>query len=205
MVEKVAERFVNINYCGARPDMVAWLPAEYSRVLEIGCADGKFREVLNLSCEYWGIEPDHKTASLASQHLSNILIGTFLDVHDQLPDEYFDLIICNDVIEHMSDHDMFLEMIKCKMRQGAYLVGSIPNIRYIKTLYELLIKKEWNYSDMGVLDRTHLRCFTEKSFKETILNHKFVINRCQGIKSTLMNSSTLRNKMKNILIRFIIL
>lgn len=185
--------------------MVSWLPENYSRVLEIGCADGHFRNDLSVSCEYWGIEPDHETASQAVHQLPNIIRGTYLEAHGQLPDEYFDLIICNDVIEHMQDHDLFFEMIKHKMVHKACLVGSVPNVRYVRTLYELLVNKDWKYSGMGVLDRTHLRHFTEKSLRQTILDHGFVINRFHGIKSTLINSFTLRNKMKNVLIRLIIL
>lgn len=80
-----------------------------------------------------------------------------------LPDQHFDMVICNDVIEHMVDHDHFLEHIKTKMRPGACIVGSIPNVRHLTALFKLLVAKDWPYSASGILDRTHLRFFTENS------------------------------------------
>jgi len=98
-----------------------------------------------------------------------------------LPAHYFDLVICNDVIEHMPDHDAFLEDIKQKMAPGAHLVGSVPNVRYLPNLKQLLVRKEWRYADWGVLDRTHLRFFTCQSWERTLREHGFVIEAIAGI------------------------
>lgn len=51
-----------------------------------------------------------------------------MNVTDKLSNHFFGLIICNDVIEHMLDQDGFLDEIKKKMTQGAWLMGSIPNV-----------------------------------------------------------------------------
>jgi len=48
------------------------------------------------------------TAEIASKNLDTVLTGFFENVLDKLPDNYFDLIICNDVIEHMADPSNFL-------------------------------------------------------------------------------------------------
>lgn len=193
------------SYSGHRPDMINWVPDHYSRVLEIGSADGGFRQELDPLCEYWGVEPNTMHTSQSSGFFTKLLSGTYLDVHNELPDYYFDLVICNDVIEHMPDHDRFFEMIKSKMTDNAYLIGSIPNIRYARTLYELLINKDWQYSRMGVLDTTHLRYFTEKSLKRTFAEHGFAIRRFDGINSTLAHSSTPWKMLRNILIHLLIL
>jgi 2-polyprenyl-3-methyl-5-hydroxy-6-metoxy-1,4-benzoquinol methylase len=169
-------------YQYVRPEVGAFLPPNPVRVLEVGCGMGKFRQNLKTQCEYWGVEQDAKIGALAKSTLDNVLIGMFADVFKLLPDNYFDLIVCNDVIEHMSDHDWFLQSIQEKMIKGqSFLVGSNPNVRYVKNLFALLAKKDWRYTDSGILDRTHLRFFTEKSLKRTLTANGFAIEEFYGI------------------------
>lgn len=157
------------------------LPKHYSRVLEIGCGEGVFRNNLNQEHEYWGIEPVASAAEIARNKLDRVLVGTYQQVENQLPDNYFDLVICNDVIEHMPDHDEFFESIKQKLAGGGHLVASIPNVRYVWNLWDLMINKDWEYKDSGILDRTHLRFFTRKSLERTLRNHKYEIDMITGI------------------------
>ncbi len=161
--------------------MVPFLPETCSHVLEIGCGTGVFRENLRQPHEYWGIEPEPSVAQIASRRLDQILTGTYQDMHSRLPDHYFDLVICNDVIEHMPDHDWFFESIKTKMLPGGYLICSIPNVRYIGNLFEILVRKDWQYQDMGIRDRTHLRFFTRKSLLRIFQQHGFRIEQFSGI------------------------
>ena len=161
--------------------MMLLLPEQYSKVLEVGCGEGNFRINLSQENEYWGVEPIGTSARKASKKLDKVLIGTFNEMFDQIPDDYFDLVICNDVIEHMTDHEEFFQSIKKKIKKEGCLVASIPNVRYILNLIELLVRKDWEYKDSGILDRTHLRFFTEKSLKRTIIDSGFEIDQFKGI------------------------
>ena len=164
-----------------RTEMIQFLPKEYKKVLEIGCAEGVFSGNLNPNSEIWGIELDEKSAEIAKKKMKYVLVGKYNQLYSELPENYFDLVICNDVIEHMEDHNFFFSSIKERIRVNGFLVASIPNVRHYKNLYELLIEKDWRYRDGGILDRTHLRFFTEKSIKRTLSKHGFVIERFLGI------------------------
>lgn len=168
-------------YENTRSELAFILPNQYSKVLEIGCGSGKFRQNLHQEHEYWGVEPVAKIAALAQVNLGNVLIGSYQDVENLIPDDYFDLVICNDVIEHMPDHDWFLESIKSKLSADGYLVASIPNVRYVHNMYELIIKRDWEYREAGILDRTHLRFFTMKSLLRTLNQHAFSVKKIAGI------------------------
>ena len=161
--------------------MMPFLPKHYSRILEIGCAEGNFRENLSKENEYWGVEPNVSIAAIASKKLDKVLIGTYQEIYNQIPNDYFDLVICNDVIEHMADHDEFFLSIKKKIKKDGYLVASIPNVRYLLNISDILVKKDWEYKDDGILDRTHLRFFTKKSLMRTIINNGFIIEKIEGI------------------------
>jgi len=185
-------------YQYSRPEVLEFLPKEYSKVLEIGCAEGDFRRNLDQNCEYWGIEPISSIAKNAKDHLYKVLNGTFEEVYDQLPNNYFDLVICNDVIEHMPDHDAFLQTIKRKLTKHGYIVGSIPNVRYVKNLIEVLFEKDWRYKEHGILDKTHLRFFTEKSLRRTFGINEYSIEQLSGINCVLGNIFTIDGSYRRI-------
>ena len=167
--------------------MSKFLPDTHARVLEVGCGAGGFYDHLRQPCEVWGVEPNPQAAKAAALKMHRVLVGRYDLLADQLPDQYFDMIVCNDVIEHMDDHDAFLEAIKKKMRPGGCIVGSIPNVRHITALFKLLITKDWKYSESGILDRTHLRFFTEKSLRRTLLEHGYAIEKFSGVGSIITN------------------
>jgi len=168
-------------YQDDRPEMLSFLPNEYATVLEIGCGEGAFLRQLDPKSEFWGVEPNKESADNASHMLMKVFVGKYEDVTDEIPDDYFDVIVCNDVIEHMTDHDYFFDSIQSKLKHSGVLIASIPNIRYYKTLFELLVYKEWQYRDFGILDRTHFRFFTEKSLLKTLHEHNFIVERFSGI------------------------
>lgn len=164
-----------------RNEMVTYLPASYQYVLEIGCGEGVFFENVNEGVEYWGVELDPEAAKIASKKMYRVLTGKAEEVLSQLPLGYFDLIICNDVIEHMIDYDFFFQEIKKHLQPSGVLVGSIPNMRYWKCLFELLVFKDWKYRDHGVMDKTHLHFFTLKSLKNIFKEYSFEIQKIGGI------------------------
>lgn len=166
---------------GVRTEIVAFLPGTYRKVLEIGCGNGNFRNNITMPCEYWGIEPATIPAEKSAQRMDKVLTGTFDIVFDQLPKEFFDLIICNDVIEHMPDHDLFLQKVKTCIAPGGCIVGSIPNVRFYKNLREVLFQRDWRYQDDGILDRTHLRFFTQKSLLRTFAENGYHVEAFSGI------------------------
>lgn len=168
-------------YQFGRPEMQAFLPSSYEKVLEIGCGEGCFRHYLTKPIEYWGVEQQSEVAKRAAVHLDKVIVGSYALVSNQLPEHYFDLIICNDVIEHMENHVEFLHEVKQKLSSHGRLVISIPNVRYLPNLTELLFKKDWRYREAGILDSTHLRFFTEKSLRKTLEETGWKVNKMSGI------------------------
>ena len=168
-------------YSSQRKDILSMLPDKYFAVLEIGCGLGNFRE--NLDCEhiYWGVEPNVEAANEASHKLDKVLVGTFKDVCRDIPNHHFDLVICCDVMEHMVDHEEFLELIKEKIKEGGCIVGSVPNVRFAQNLFNMIFRKDWEYTSSGILDRTHLRFFTKKSVVRMLEKHNYSIERLEGL------------------------
>lgn len=166
-----------------RPEVQRLLPPLKAgiKILEVGCGEGAFSMTIPGTAETWGIEPDVDSATIAKDRLSRVLISTFEEALTRLPPSYFDLVICNDVIEHMTDHATFLNSIKTYMRSDAHLIGSVPNVRFYGNLFNLLICRDWHYQNAGILDRTHFRFFTFKSFRRSLEDAGFEVTRLEGI------------------------
>ena len=167
-------------YNGFRNDQSAYYPILPKRILEIGGGDGENRKNFNCEVEYWLIEPNLESATSAKNIVTNVYVGTYDEVSELIPDGYFDLIICNDVIEHIPNWSQFLINIQNKLTDtDSVLIGSIPNIRFFHSLYILLMKKDWPYERLngGIFDITHLAFFTLISLTNELIYAKFKINK----------------------------
>jgi len=167
----------------SRPEVMRLLPSlkPTLKVLEVGCGEGLFSSQIPGETETWGIEPDKSSAAVAQRKLTKVFSSTFEETKKELPARYFDLVVCNDVIEHMTDHDLFLRSIQDHMAQGSYLVGSLPNVRFYRNLFNLIVARDWHYQDSGVLDRTHFRFFTSKSWRRSLEGAGFEVRRLEGL------------------------
>jgi len=151
----------------SRPEVFSMLDFTPKRVLEIGSAAGLFRTHFG-DVEYWGVEPVREVAVESERLLSYVLIGLYDEVEAKIPNGYFDLIVCNDVIEHMPSPSSFLKHVSSKLRPNGVMIGSVPNVRYLPVMFGYLILRDWKYDPRGgVLDDTHLRFFTRKSLIRT--------------------------------------
>lgn len=171
----------NAGYSSQRRlEMTEFMPLKRERILEVGCGEGVFASALSGVKEAWGIEPS-PSADIARQRLYRVFRSTFAEAEAELPPRYFDVIVCNDVIEHMPDHDDFLSRVGKYLAPGGSLVGSVPNVRFYNNLFQMLLEKDWHYTQTGILDRTHLRFFTEKSLVACLRQHDFTVEKLCGL------------------------
>lgn len=169
----------------SRKEMLNYVPKDAKRVLDIGCGKGIFSQLLkeNTGAETWGVEMDKESAQLAANRMDKVLVGDIMTLLEEIPDNYFDCLVFNDVLEHLSDPNMLLEKMKNKLSDDGVIISSLPNVRYFFNLYELLFKRDWRYTDAGILDRTHLRFFTKKSIIRMFEELGYEVVSIRGINS----------------------
>lgn len=187
-------------YLLQRPELLQFLPEQIAsmKILEVGCGAGNFVNNIPRYLEYWGVEPNIGMVDQANKRLDRVLLGSFQENDQQIPDSYFDIVICNDVIEHMEDVDLFLERIKIKLKPNGFLIGSIPNVRFIENILRFLIQKDWKYTEWGILDKTHLRFFTEKSLKRLFEENGFQIDIFRRINPVRLSFRSARSFILNL-------
>lgn len=170
-------------YNNARDEMLDFLPKTAKKVLDVGCGNGIFADIIKKinNAEVWGIELMEQEALKAKDILYKLFVGPCEDHIDTLPDNYFDVIYFNDVLEHLVDPYTVLANIKKKLSPGGVVISSIPNIRYHNIFMKLVFKKKFEYESFGVLDKTHLRFFTKSSIRNMYTNLGYEIVTHKGI------------------------
>jgi 2-polyprenyl-3-methyl-5-hydroxy-6-metoxy-1,4-benzoquinol methylase len=166
-----------------RYELVCYLPANAVKVLDVGCGEGTFSVGLleKQKLETWGIEIDEESASIAATRLDHVLTGDAVLLAAELPDAYFDCIFCNDILEHLVDPDKLLNILKTKLAPGGRIVASVPNVRHFWVVWDLFFRGRWDYSDEGVLDRTHLRFFTRSTICELFADCGYRVESVAGL------------------------
>lgn len=170
-----------------RREMLPFVPDGCTKILEVGCGDGSFAAQLAVKpgLEVWGVEMHKASALVASGKLHRVLAGEFEPMIDsQLPGNYFDCIIFNDVLEHFPYTDKVLMKIRKLLSAQGYVVASIPNFRYVGNLWEIVVNKDFDYKDSGILDYTHFRFFTQKSIRRMFSHAGYEVLKCEGINGT---------------------
>jgi 2-polyprenyl-3-methyl-5-hydroxy-6-metoxy-1,4-benzoquinol methylase len=97
------------------------------RLLDIGCGSGvSLLEAQSLGAQVWGIEADPNVQVIARTlglrvHEGNLHDKPFLEVQ-------FDIVVMNQVIEHIPQPDLVLAAIHARLAPGGRVVMVFPNV-----------------------------------------------------------------------------
>lgn len=148
-------------------------------ILDIGCYDGTFLSLIKsrendffgLDANNWSIEKSLKKGIQVSEY--------FFNDTDKIPyrDNFFDLVVAGEIIEHIYDTDFFLEEVRRVLKPEGKLILSTPNIASLGRRLLLLLGRdpltEISPNEAGSVG--HIRYFTFKTLKQILEKHKFRI------------------------------
>lgn len=143
------------------------LPASARSFLDVGCNDGGFGAWLKAQDPrrtVWGLEVDRGRAAVARRACDEVVVGAYPEALAQVS-RTFDCVTFNHVLEHLEDPWAALRRTHGVIAPGGCVVAVIPNVGYLLTVWDLAVRQRWEYTDSGILDRTHLRFFTERSVR----------------------------------------
>jgi 2-polyprenyl-3-methyl-5-hydroxy-6-metoxy-1,4-benzoquinol methylase len=128
-------------------------------VLDIGCGSGAIGQYLKER----GLSDIHavETDSKARDAVRDI----YKSIHEDLTfyqNQKFDLILLLDVLEHLLEPSIFLKKVFEIVKPGGVVLISLPNVAHWSVRFSLLFGN-FNYTERGILDRTHLHFFTRKT------------------------------------------
>jgi SAM-dependent methyltransferase len=163
------------------PKAFLWelVPDGPNLVMDLGCASGRLGQrllELNKAYKLVGVELFEPAARQAMKFYENVYIADIEDLCLDY-DKHFDIVICGDILEHLKDPLKTLTRIHKWLKDDGLLICSFPNIRYWRIIRDLMLRGEWKYTTSGIMDQTHLRFFTVRSFKRILNEASFDVVR----------------------------
>jgi len=153
-----------------------WLRG-FDRILELGPAGGALTEQLAMSgSSVVTVEYDASFVPVLDE-VADVVLERDLDVvtRDELAKHGpFDAVVATDVLEHLRDPARLLHVIAQLLRDDGVLVVSLPNVTHGDVRLALL-SGEFNSTNEGLLDSTHLRFFTRETAEALITDPGFEI------------------------------
>lgn len=144
-----------------------------SKVLEIGCATGDIGGYLKnkKNCFVVGVELEPVQARIAKGKINKIVMGNIeeKEVITKLKENYgsFDVVLAMAVIEHLVDPLATLMSLRRLMKKDSIILITLPNIAHWSIRWNLL-RGNFDYTEYGIMDRTHLHFYTLNSARELI-------------------------------------
>jgi 2-polyprenyl-3-methyl-5-hydroxy-6-metoxy-1,4-benzoquinol methylase len=139
-------------------------------VLDIGCGEGFLAAALQKAGNrVHGVDflPEAEHAGDIEGYAQIDLDGNFHRYSGIASGLTFDAILLLDVLEHLRHPETLLQQCLPLLRPGGLMIVSVPNIANI-TIRLLLLIGKFEYTERGLLDRTHLRFFTRKSARKML-------------------------------------
>lgn len=143
------------------------------KILDLGCGSGlSLLEAQALGGEAYGIETDPNIRRIADALGLRIHIG---NIYDQpFPGVQFDLIVLNQVIEHIPEPENTLEALKNRLKPGGRIILAFPNLN---ALSRHLAGERWIHWHIPF----HLQHFDRSHFEQLAGRLGFKVNKVRTV------------------------
>lgn len=163
-------------------------------IIDLGCGDGRFTSFVGMFGKTEGLELSEKAVEEASKLYPHVkfMYGSALD--HPLPENTYDVVISQEVLEHLEDQEAYLKVCHKILKVNGYLILTTPN----KRVFDHLEGGNWSRQPIeNILSPTELKKIVSRFFKindyESIiinfgnlgyfkfLNHRLVIGATRRI------------------------
>jgi 2-polyprenyl-3-methyl-5-hydroxy-6-metoxy-1,4-benzoquinol methylase len=140
------------------------------KILDVGCSRGFMgKSMQDKNYEFYGIEYNKKDAKEAKKYCKEIKIMDLDWKKPEYPKNSFDIIIMADIIEHLKDSLGTVRYFSKFLKKDGIMILSTANVANIYIRLKLLFGN-FDYENRGIMDKTHLRFFTLKTFRQLAKN-----------------------------------
>jgi 2-polyprenyl-3-methyl-5-hydroxy-6-metoxy-1,4-benzoquinol methylase len=139
-------------------------------VLDVGCGEGFLARQLT--------EDGHRVSGIdmleIPRHRESFVAYDKMDLDDvqstarlAARQDRFDYVILLDILEHLRQPEPLLRTAASLLKPHGKIILSVPNVANITVRLGLLLGS-FDYTERGILDRTHLKFFTRRTTRDMI-------------------------------------
>lgn len=156
----------------------AWEPG--TRVLELGAGHGRVGIAIGArGAEVVAVDLKRPEGEFPHPYFEADLDAPLADEVIDALGGGADAVVALDVIEHLHRPEWSLRQVRRAMKPGARLIASTGNVGYL-LVRVMLALGQFNYGKKGILDLTHTRLFTVRSFCRTLEGEGFRVELVEG-------------------------
>lgn len=172
-------------YSNIRQDLVGlFQKGKDQKILEIGAGYGEtlyFLKSNGFAAEVVGVDLfEDKLNRENYKPVDDFIFGNIEDLDLSQYQNYFDVILLPDVLEHIAEPKPVLSKIQQYLKTNGQIIVSMPNIRHYSALYKIFVKGDFRYEESGIFDYTHLRFYCKKNIKELIEDSGYKVKKSQS-------------------------
>jgi SAM-dependent methyltransferase len=150
-----------------------------SRILDLGCSSGLLSEALR--------RIGHHVTAIDANELEGVRERTdaFIkaDLNEGIPPEAgsdFDVVLAADVLEHLVNPGSLMQQVREVLAPGGTALFCVPNFAHWYPRLRSALGM-FDYDQRGILDSTHLRFFTRRSFLKMVRRRGFDVQRVEPV------------------------
>jgi 2-polyprenyl-3-methyl-5-hydroxy-6-metoxy-1,4-benzoquinol methylase len=153
--------------------------SSHLKILDVGCGYGMLLNELSKkykNIDFFGIEKSAEAVIKIPKfvNLFHADIEDHNEILKQINKEKFDLIVFSDVLEHLYDPVNTLNFYSKFIKKNGAIVVTVPNIANVYSRTSLFFGF-FDYTETGVMDKTHIRFFTKKTLSKVAINSNMKI------------------------------
>jgi len=137
-------------------------------VLDVGCNDGYIGYISDNSNIFYGLDFLDESVKNAKKIYKDVMVYDLNCLNKLSWNIKFDTIIFADVLEHLlNPEEVLFFFVSNYLKENGKIIISLPNIANWQIRIKLLFGN-FNYTETGILDKTHFHLYTFKSANDMI-------------------------------------
>lgn len=150
-----------------------------TRLLEFGCHTGLLSRALRETkkCSVVGIDINKDALKIAEKYQSETFyfdIENYNQWYKELRNQVFDVITFLHILEHLRNPQEVLQHSLYLLKPNGIVIIGLPNVSNAKERFDMTFGR-FEYTDIGVMDRTHMHMFNYKTAIKLIEDAGLVI------------------------------
>jgi trans-aconitate methyltransferase len=163
------------------------------RICDLGCGAGWLTGILSAFGPTLGVELSPQAVEQARERYPT---ASFLcaDATRWRPEHEFDILVSQEVLEHIVEKPAYLRVARQALRVGGYLILTTPNLRVLKAIPEAERKAIWEKQPVELpVDRKELTGLLTEAGFEIVRTSSAVFGAGKAGFHRLVNSTKLQN------------
>jgi 2-polyprenyl-3-methyl-5-hydroxy-6-metoxy-1,4-benzoquinol methylase len=149
------------------------------RILELGCGSGQLLEPFCMNNECYGVDISSEQLKIAKEKGYEIFIQDLEIANFPFTEDFFDIVVSSEVIEHLVNTEHFMNEINRGLRKKGLLLMSFPNVSQpISWLMTIFLDLPPLYC--ARIYSPHVRDFTVKLMEKLLKIKGFTVTQIEG-------------------------